>query len=169
MIYILSGDIRSGKTTALLNWTNTSTTLSGTGRKDIDGLLCPDGDHGKRYFLKINSKEQFELEVESESEDTITIGPFHFLTSAFEKANEFLIELNTKMKSQFLIIDELGKLELKHKGLHDSAIKLIPDFMFNDNRHLILVVRTSLLEDILRHYSISNYTILNNEDLKSLN
>ena len=46
MIYILTGDIRSRKTTALLHWIE--------GRKDVDGLLCPDDKTGKRYFLKVN-------------------------------------------------------------------------------------------------------------------
>jgi len=157
MIYILTGDIRTGKTTALLNWIK--------GRNDIDGLLCPDGNDGKRYFLKVKSKEEFELEVEFESEKTITIGSFHFLKSAFEKGNQFLIELSTKTKSQYLIVDELGKLELKNEGLHNAALKLIPDFMFNDDTHLILVVRASLLEEIINHYHIKEYTIISIEDL----
>lgn len=160
MIYILTGAIRTGKTTALLNWIK--------GRNDVDGLLCPDGENGKRYFLKIYSKEQFEFEDESESEKTITIGPFHFLKSAFEKGNQFLIELSTKTKNQYLVVDELGKLELKDKGLHDAAIKLIPEYMFNDEKHLILVVRASLLEAVLNHYQIKAYTLLTKEDLALL-
>ena len=157
MIYILTDDIRTGKTSALLNWVKN--------RNDVDGLLCPDGNDRKRYFLKVKSKKEIELEVEFESEKTITIGPFHFLETAFEKANEFLIALNTKTKSQYLIIDELGKLELKDKGLHDSAIKLIPDYMFNDNKHLIIVVRTSLLDEIINHYQINEYTLISIDDL----
>ena len=49
MIYILTGAIRTGKTTALLNWINN--------RNDVDGLLCPDNENGKRYFLKVKTKE----------------------------------------------------------------------------------------------------------------
>ncbi len=47
MIYILSGNIRTGKTTALFEWSEN--------RNDIDGLLCPDDEFGKRYFLKIKT------------------------------------------------------------------------------------------------------------------
>jgi nucleoside-triphosphatase THEP1 len=164
MIYILTGDIRTGKTTALLNWAST--------RKDVDGILCPDNENGKRYFLKVKPQKEIELEVDSEaseeSEETITIGPFYFLKSAFEEANEFLLSLTSKNESQYLIIDELGKLELKNEGLHDSAKVLIPDFMFNDTRHLVLVVRESLLDKIFEHYTISEYSILKKEDLTSL-
>lgn len=158
MIYILTGDIRTGKTTALLNWIE--------GRTDVDGVLCLDGKNGKRYFLEIKSKEEFELEVELESEKTITIGPFHFLKSAFEKANEFLITLSAKNESQYLVIDELGKLELKNTGLHDSAKVLIPKYEKNKDHHLILVVRESLFDDILEHYNISEYSVLKKDGLR---
>ncbi|WP_400076524.1 nucleoside-triphosphatase [Winogradskyella sp. R77965] len=160
MIYILTGDIRTGKTSALSDWVS--------GRTDVDGLLCPDGKKGKRYFLKIKSKEELELEVELESEKTITIGPFHFLKSAFENANKFLIALSAKKESQYLIIDELGKLELQHKGLHSAAIKLIPDYVYNDSKHLIIVARTSLLEAIINQYQIKAYTLHTEENLKTI-
>ena len=161
MIYILTGDIRTGKTTSLLNWISD--------RNDVDGLICPDGNDRKRYFLKVKSKEGFELEVESENgietDEIIEIGPFQFLKSAFEKANEFLIALSNKTESQYLIIDELGKLELKNKGLHNAAKVLVPDYIFNDSKHLIIVVRKSLLEAVVNHYQIKAYTLISNEDL----
>jgi len=160
VIYILSCDIRSGKTTALLDWIKN--------RKDVDGLLCPDGDNGKRYFLKIKSKTKFELEVESESENTITIGPFHFLKSAFKEANDYLLETNKKRDFKYLIIDEIGKLELKNDGLHDAAKILIPQYVMNEYFHLILVVRESLLNDVLKHYDIFKYRILEKRDLEEL-
>jgi nucleoside-triphosphatase THEP1 len=161
MIYILTGDIRTGKTTALLDWCEN--------RNDVDGVLCPDDDIGKRYLLNIKSKVTYPLAAHSDTEEDniVLIGPFQFLKSAFEKANDFLIALSTKKESQYLIIDELGKLELKHMGLHDSAEKLIPDYMFNDSDHLILVVRTSLLKEIIKHYEIKAYTLLAKEDLKT--
>ncbi|WP_369997109.1 nucleoside-triphosphatase [Winogradskyella sp.] len=160
MIYILTGDIRTGKTTALLNWSKS--------RDDVDGVLCPDGDHGKRYFLKIKTQERFELEVENASEKTITIGPFHFLKSAFEEANSYLLEANKRKDFKYVVIDELGKLELKNEGLHDAAKTLIPDFTSNENKHIILVVRTALLETIVNHYQIKTYTLLTKEDLKAI-
>ncbi|MBC3845280.1 hypothetical protein H8K90_02715 [Winogradskyella echinorum] len=160
MIYILTGNIRTGKTTALLEWVS--------GRTDIDGLLCPDGDNGKRYFLKIESQEKFELEVESESEKTIAIGPFQFLKSAFEEANKYLLEANERRDFKYLIIDELGKLELKNEGLNHAAEILIPQYVMNEYFHLIIVVRESLIEETLKHYNIFKYKIIMKDDLKSL-
>lgn len=164
MIYILTGDIRTGKTTALLNWI--------IDRKDVDGLICPDGKDKKRYFLKVNSKEEFQLEVTSDNnirpEHIIKIGPFQFLKSAFKKANDFLISFTSENENRYLIIDELGKLELKNKGLHISAETLIPQFLNDENQHLILVVRDYLLDDIIKHYNIAEYQLLSKADLNNL-
>ena len=160
MIYILTGAIRSGKTTALLHWSKS--------RNDVDGLLCPDDANGKRYFLKLKNKTIFKLEAEAETEAIVTIGNFKFLRSAFNEANDYLILEASKTEPKYLIIDEIGKLELKNEGLHVSTKALISQFKSNDNTHLILVVRDYLLDAVLEHYGITECSILNTEDLKNL-
>ena len=157
MIYILTGAIRTGKTTALLEWCKN--------RNDVDGLLCPDNAQGKRYFLEVKSKSEFELETELDIESIIEIGNFKFLKSAFEKANAYLLMVALENESQYLIIDELGKLELKKEGLHLSAERLIPKYENKLNKHLILVVRDYLLDAVLEHYSIIEYEIVGKEGL----
>ncbi|MTE26449.1 nucleoside-triphosphatase [Winogradskyella ouciana] len=160
MIYILTGDIRTGKTTALLNWIE--------GRADVDGVLCPDSENGKRYFLNIKTKEEYFLgtNLDTEENKIISIGAFQFLKSSFQKANNYLLEANEKRVSKYLIIDELGKLELKYNGLHDSAKVLIPKYEKNKDHYLILVVRESLFDDILEHYNISEYSVLKKDGLR---
>jgi len=162
MIYILTGAIRSGKTTALLHWSKN--------RNDVDGLLCPDDANGKRYFLKLKNKTIFKLEAEAEAETEaiVAIGNFKFLRSAFNEANDYLILEASKTERQYLIIDEIGKLELKNEGLHVSTKALISQFKSKDNTHLILVVRDYLLDAVLEHYGITECSILNTEDLKNL-
>ena len=160
MIYILRGDIRTGKTTALVEWCKN--------RDDVDGVLCPDNAEGKRYFQEVKSKTKFEFETELETEAIIEIGNFKFLKSAFEKANTYLLAVASENESQYLIIDELGKLELKKEGLHLSVERLILNYETNEKKHLILVVRDYLLEAVLTHYSISEYKILEREGLKYL-
>lgn len=160
MIYILTGAIRSGKTTALLHWSKS--------RNDVDGLLCPDDANGKRYFLKLKNKTIFKLEAEAETEAIVTIGNFKFLRSAFNEANDYLILEASKTEPKYLIIDEIGKLELKNEGLHVSTKALISQFKSNDNTHLILVVRDYLLDAVLEHYGITECSILNTEDLENL-
>ncbi|WP_452229736.1 nucleoside-triphosphatase [Lacinutrix sp. MEBiC02404] len=159
MIYILTGAIRSGKTSALLDWSKT--------RNDVDGLLCPDNEDGKRYFLKVKSKKEFELETESESEDVIRIGHFKFLKPAFKEANDYLISIASEAENKYLIIDEIGKLELRNEGLHRSAEALISRFKKDNAHHVIVVVRDYLLDAVLKHYAISEYKILTKEDLET--
>ena len=160
MIYILTGAIRSGKTTALLHWSKS--------RNDVDGLLCPDDANGKRYFLKLKNNTIFKLEAEAETEAIVTIGNFKFLRSAFNEANDYLILEASKTERQYLIIDEIGKLELKNEGLHVSTQALISQFKSKDNTHLILVVRDYLLDAVLEHYGITECSILTTEDLENL-
>ncbi len=160
MIYILTGAIRSGKTTALLHWSKS--------RNDVDGLLCPDDANGKRYFLKLKNKTIFKLEAEAETEAIVTIGNFKFLRSAFNEANDYLILEASKTEPKYLIIDEIGKLELKNEGLNVSTKALISQFRSKNNTHLILVVRDYLLDAVLEHYGITECSILTTKDLENL-
>lgn len=159
MIYILTGDIRTGKTSALLDWIKS--------RTDVDGLLCPDNSDGKRYFLRIKNNEEFPLEVDKEIEgEVVAIGKFKFLKSSFKKANDYLISSLDENNLKYTIIDELGKLELKNEGLHEAAKRLIPKFIHNKKHHLIVVVRQSLVSDILQHYKIETYNVIDKQHLK---
>lgn len=160
MIYILTGEIRTGKTVALQEWASK--------RNDVDGLLCPDDAHEKRFFLEVKSKTEFPLEVETKDHSpTISVGPFLFLKASFKRANRFLKTLALP-QTRFIILDELGKLELKNTGLHAAAEALIPNFLNHKEKHLILVIRDTLLDEIVKHYKISNYHLLTKETLNSL-
>lgn len=159
MIYILTGPIRSGKTSAIYECSYK--------RNDVDGVLCPDNLDGQRYFLKIKSKEKLKLQVKKEIvNDTISVGPFLFLKSTFTRINEFLIKIGKEKLSSYLVIDELGKLELKNEGLHYAASRLIPLYENDKNYHLVLIIRDYLLEEILKHYKLSEYTLLSKNELK---
>ncbi|WP_296383302.1 nucleoside-triphosphatase [Winogradskyella sp.] len=162
MIYILTGDIRIGKTTALLDWCKN--------RSDTDGVLCPDDDKGKRYFLNIKSKNSYPLaaNTNTEEDNIVSIGPFQFLKSSFQNANDYLVHCNEKRDYSYLIVDELGKLELKNVGLHDSAKHIVIQHENSKSHHIILVVRESLLSEIIEHYNISQYSVLRKEDLEIL-
>ena len=80
-IYIFSNPIHSGKTTALLEWCN--------GQENIAGVLMPD-INGNRKIFDVNTKEIFDIEcidAANTTEPLISVGRFHFYSSAFEKAN----------------------------------------------------------------------------------
>ena len=161
MIYILTGNIRTGKTTALFEWL--------TIREDVDGILCPDDESGKRFFLKIKNHETFPLEVNANSSEAIvSVGNFKFLKSSFQVANDYLIYCLKENRTKYFIIDELGKLELQNEGLHKAAAKLIKSHEFSESTYLILVVRSSLLDEIIEKYQIMNYKLIDTADLLNL-
>ena len=90
------------------------------------------------------------------------------MKSSFKKANDLLISFASEIDNHYLILDELGKLELRNEGLHISAATLIPKFIAHKKQHLIVVVRDYLLDDIIAHYDISEYQLLNKADFSKL-
>ena len=89
-ITIITGKIRSGKTTYL--------------RKLISSLDNVEGiiqiaDGGKRFFVDISSGDQIELTSQSRNSDTFNMGNFIFRKSAFTWAKEKL-EISLKKLSK---------------------------------------------------------------------
>lgn len=160
MIYILTGAIETGKSKALLKWLK--------GRKDVSGILSPRNTHNKRYFLNVNTLETFKMQANAIDEAIISVGRYHFFNSAFVKANTIIKQSVKNNNFGFIIIDEIGKLELRSEGLHESATLAIQKGMQHKRLHVILVVRTSLLNDVLQKYAIENPQIINPEQLSEL-
>lgn len=156
MIYILSGNIETGKTTSLLKWTE--------GRNDVLGILTPGNEDGIRCLLDVNTKEFFEMQTDSETADVI-VGRYRFLKTAFETGNNIIKTALKNNKSGYIIIDELGKLELQSEGFHESASLAITETINNTNLHLILIIRTTLLLKVIEKYDITDYQSIMIEDL----
>ncbi len=157
MIYILKGDIETGKSKALLQWSE--------GRSDVYGVLSPRNDKGERFILNVNTKETFPMQANPSDDSIIAVGRYHFFTSAFKKANSIIFQAVTKNKSGFIIIDELGKLEMNSEGLYKSASEVIQKTKHHKDLHLIIVVRTSLLNTIIKKYDIVDSDIITAKDL----
>ncbi len=155
MIYILAGDIRTGKTSALREWVPTW--------DNVKGILCPDDKEELKYLCNIETQEKFPLEVKVKSEETISVGKFHFLGDTFKIANFLLIKTFDQYDFEFLVMDELGELELKNEGIHMAARYIIDNYVSNDKKNLLLVVRTHLVKDIIAHYGIRSFQIVASE------
>lgn len=151
-IKIVTGKIHSGKTTSLFRFISEN--------ENADGILAPIVNE-KRIFYHISSKTIKNLEVDQQSGDTISVGKYIFLNDSFEWANKKLIECFNS-QANWLIIDEIGKLELRGEGLHKST-KTILENLENIDKNLILVIRDYLLEDALKYYKITeqDYELLN--------
>ena len=154
-IHILTGKIQTGKTTRLFNFANS--------HKSIDGILAPIIEN-KRWLYHISTKTLKEHQVNQSGEETIEVGKYSFIKDSFEWANQKLIK-GIELEPEWLIIDELGKLELRKEGLHNSAQYII-DHRTKNSTKIILVIRDYILEQNLGFYNINKgeYQFLNFND-----
>ncbi|MBN3035178.1 MAG: hypothetical protein JW861_06300 [Bacteroidales bacterium] len=153
-IYILSGAIRSGKTTRLMGWSS----LGG----DVAGILTPDRD-GIRMMYDIAARKWFPFEAGPEvpEDRVIRVGGFRFSLRAFEKAAGILISA-LSVKPAWLVVDEVGRLELEGKGFGLVLPAVISRYKSGSLQgSLLLVVRDSLLDDVVRKFKLEGYTSFN--------
>lgn len=150
-IKIVTGKIQTGKTTRLFTFSHS--------QDSVDGILAPIVNE-KRKLFHLSSRTMTDLEVNEKSDLTISVGKYHFLKESFTWANEKIIE-SFNSNPEWLIIDELGKLELKGEGLHQSASTILFEKK-NLSTNIILVIRDYLLEEMLDYYKIAHeeYEIL---------
>ena len=160
-IFIFSRPIHSGKTTELLQWVHH--------QNNIAGILMPDMD-GSRKFLNVDTEEVFDaecLDIATTKLAITSIGKFNFYADAFEKGNFVLLHALSQNIS-WLVIDEVGKLELAGKGFYISVAEAIKMYSNKDKPgNLLITVRDSLLQEVISFFGIKNYKILSGlEDIK---
>ncbi len=140
-VFILTAPIQSGKTTSLLQWSEN--------RADIFGILTP-LVNGKRIFLDATTKEQWPMEAAG-NEEAVAVGRFLFSKKGFEKAVAVVAE--GIGKEGWLVIDEIGPLELKGEGF-DAVLQ---EAISKHNYKLLIVVREGLAEQVTKRYGINDY------------
>ena len=148
-VLILTGDKQSGKTTFLKNWCAT--------QQNIGGILTPIVDD-KRCFYDIETSSFYSMEVTANpplNEGILTVGKYFFSQKNFDKAATTLIEACTNNKFKYLIIDEIGPLELKQqKGFYQSLLFVLQ--YLQKSTQLIIVVRQNCIEDIVQLLNVYN-------------
>ncbi len=149
MIYIFTGQIRSGKTSKLEEWAGK--------RRDAGGILMPVRS-GKRYFFNISSGDQYPAESEKKETGVIRIGPYRFSEKGFNQANNEV--LDSFGKFNILIIDEVGRIELNNRGFAPSLNVIINEENKLKEIDLILVVREGLVEQVINNFGINNFKII---------
>lgn len=140
-VILFSGPIHSGKTTRLQKF---------IADKNCDGIIAPVKD-GKRYIQRIKTGEIKSLETTSD--DSIIIGKYKFSKEVFSWAKEQITK-SFENKIDYLVIDEIGKLELKDEGYEPELSKVINQFKVQNNFDLVLVVRDSLVDEVIRKYKL---------------
>lgn len=121
-------------------------------QKKIDGILQPVIED-KRFIYHLGSKTLKQLEVADEA-DVVKIGIYKFSQKVFSWAQEVLLVCMQK-DLDWLVIDEIGPLELDGKGLEPTITKIISERdKFDGN--ILCVVRDSILEKFIDHYQLNN-------------
>ncbi len=154
-IFLLTGPIRSGKTTALWDRFATADNASGFLTPDKEGLRCFYDLAGKCWL-------PFELPAESRL-PAVEIGRFRFSSETFSYGKNLL---STAVPCDWFIADEAGRLEVeKGTGWEPALTTLIEDYKANRRRgNLLLVVRDSLVEQAVKKWALEGIPILKNPE-----
>ena len=152
-VIILTGIIQTGKTTSLIKWSEHKT--------NVFGILTPIVN-GKRVFTNISNKEVFKMEA-TDNEEILLVGKYSFSKNSFDKAKQILINAS-KQKSGYLIVDEVGPLELRQEGLFSAIIHILQ----NSSLQIILVVREGLVEKVIDIFNLKNVSVIYKDQLATL-
>lgn len=155
-IYLLSAPVQSGKTTKLLE-------LLSLPNKKIGGFLSPDIGNSRVLINPENAAVvNFQVTDVNMESSIVQIGRFNFRKSAFDEAGLWTIgQINRGLP--FVVIDEIGKLELKNKGFHSLIQQMI--ILHKENQSFLFVVRDYLVEDVISHYQLQDVHMLNLNEL----
>lgn len=147
-VVILTAPIQSGKTTALVKWTE--------GRNDVYGILTPLVE-GKRVFMNVQSRQLFLMEAKEDETETLTVGRFIFSQNNFSKAIQIIREGIDK--KGWLIIDEVGPLELRGEGFSE----VLKEVLAKRQQKVIVVVRDKdgMLGKVKEYFGIREAVIIN--------
>ncbi|MEO8402978.1 MAG: nucleoside-triphosphatase [Chitinophagaceae bacterium] len=146
-VFILTGPIQTGKTTSLINWSEK--------RKDAWGILTP-VVNDKRVFMNVRTKEQFAMEAAEGETEILIVGRFTFSKAAFDKAIGIIRDgMN---KNGWLIIDEIGPMELRDEGF----AMILREVLTDHKGKMLLVVREGFEKKVKDHFRINNIMLTRN-------
>ena len=157
-VYLVTGPVQTGKTTRLRAWCDE--------RSDVDGILAPVVD-GRRHLLHIGGGVIRNLEEVSGGAATVTVRRYTFNADVFAWARSCLLsaaadpgrEINAQPR--WIIVDEVGPLELSGGGLEPAVSKLLALALNSPLRgggnllRVVLVIREHLVDDALKHFGVS--------------
>jgi len=145
-IMIISGKQRQGKTTFLKE------VITQLEKENIsfDGIIAEGIDHNSKRegfnLIHLKTHKSYSLATTTPTANFSQYGRFYFDKAVFAKINGLL--RNTT--ANFIIIDEVGPLEIQDKGWASAIEKLL-----EMNIPMIWVVRKSLLAPVTDHWQIS--------------
>ncbi|MFK8055289.1 MAG: nucleoside-triphosphatase [Saprospiraceae bacterium] len=132
----ITGPVHTGKTTRL-------TERIADSPEQYCGLLAPIDSEGNRYLHDLVTGERRMLDCAPEAKDMIVVGPYIFSEAVFAWGRSILLSHQEEYPERTLVIDEIGKLELREQGLAPACWELI-DQRNSLKKPTVLIVRDSL-------------------------
>ena len=106
--------------------------------------------------MDAHTKEHFAMEAEPGEEEILSVGRFAFSKKAFEKAIDILNQ-SMKEKKGWLIIDEIGPLELEGKGFFETAKQILSN---QNSLNLLFIIREHLVEKAIDFFKLERNKIV---------
>ena len=98
------------------------------------------------------------MEAEAGESAVLSIGRFRFSKKSFERAIQIIRE--SVRHEGWLIIDEIGPLELRGEGFHD----VLKEVLAQRKDKLLLVAREEVTEKV-KEYFVPNAIVINHDDI----
>ncbi|MFU8785859.1 MAG: nucleoside-triphosphatase [Candidatus Izemoplasmataceae bacterium] len=155
MVTIITGTINGYKTTKMHELYHLN--KFGDGFLSIKKMI---DDHVHSYnIMKLSTKEtrlfiKHEQFFNNDFKIAFKLGPYLFNQEVFIWVHD---EINHFIKNNVepIYLDEIGLLELDNKGFHQTVLALI-----TSNLNCVITVRKNLLKDIINHYNIEAFTLI---------
>ena len=153
-ILIITGKVNSGKSSKLEKIIHQ---LNSAG-KNVNGFISRgifSGSNKTGYNLvNISTGAEYHLASTSPKENfNLKQGSFYFNEEVFNYINDNAKE---NLTADIIALDEIGHLELQNKGFYPFFKICLKDF----EGKLLIVVRNSLLESVLRKFRIHNDSVI---------
>lgn len=146
MIHLITGQVNVGKTTSIHHWMKQNPTLQ------FAGFLTPK-INGERCFFVLPHGYYLNMEAKANETQTIDVGKYRFSKKSFDIVSE-QTRLNSIYKESIIIIDEIGPLEARGEGFNELFKQVL-----QKQNHLLVVVRQTMLEDIIKQFQLSQHSI----------
>jgi nucleoside-triphosphatase THEP1 len=164
-VVIISGKVNSGKTTLLKSIINE---LKGKDFK-IAGIITENFYKGNEKYgfdiIDLANQEKAVLCRKNELESDIKAGPYYFSKEGI-RFGERVLENIQNDTYDFVVLDEIGNLELKGSGWSNS----IDNLLMISNVPMIFVIRENLVNKVCRRWNIKPLAVYstNKDNLETI-
>ena len=152
-VTIITAEINSGKTTYAKHL------IEGHEMEYLGFLSLSDSQKKEFYLQDINDRKKILIMSESGNDAYEKLGRFYLDPNGFDIAfNSLIEEINNSSDNKTVLIDEVGRLELRGKGFNALINKLI-----EMDIDLLLCVRKSFVREVIEKYGFTNCKVINVE------